>query len=266
MKQKKRYLLPLIALLTLLMAGSASAKPRLSAKSVTFSPVGYVSYSKSGNQMGISYEPTSSIYLLGVNNGAMIPTDVLSTKSHVINFYGDGKNGKLRLGMYGNGPEAQQYQYSGTIFGGTVYGIAYEPNKTYKKKILFYNDKTYEKFSSVTLNVKIKNDLAKTISYLKIGNKKFTSPFRSSKSRSIIDLKNVPTGKPVKVTFKTTGKLKNAKYFYILRTKKTYKNGSKVTLKKGDVLMIGGKLDKKGYATGSVPIVINVDHTKYKAN
>lgn len=40
--------------------------------------------------------------------------------------------------------------------------------------------------------------LAKTISYLKIGNKKFPPPFRSSKSCSIIDLKGVPTGKKVK--------------------------------------------------------------------
>ena len=27
-----------------------------------------------------------------------------------------------------------------------------------------------------------------------------------------------------------------------------------------------GQLDKNGTATGSVPIVINVDHTKYKTN
>ena len=265
MKQKKRYLLPLIALLTLLMAGSASAKPRLSAKTVTFSPVGYVFYSNSGYQMGISYEPTSQIYLLGGNKDAFIPADVLSTKEYVFNFYYGGRvrNGKLPLAI---SMSRLPHQYSDSSFGGAIYESPYEPNKTYTKKIRVYNDINYEKYSSVTLKVRIRNDLAKTISYLKISNKKFTAPFRSSKSRGVIDLKGVPTGKKVKVTFKATGKLKNAKYFYILRTKKTYKNGSKVTLKKGDVLMIGGKLDKNGTATGSVPIVINVDHTKYKTN
>lgn len=271
MKMKKRFLLALILLFSLLMAVSAFAEPRLSTSTVTISPTGCVNYYNSPYTMGISYAyvPTS-LYALDVNRNINITCDnVLHLKTHAFSVGGAMglcKQGKMPVEVDFYCENGRTTYYRGPLGAGTYIHVSpYEPNKTYKIKVMFRKENRFgELICSQILKVKVKNDLAKTISYLQIGNKKYTTPFRSSKSNDIIDLKGVPTGKPVKITFKTAGKLKNAKYFYLLRTKKAYKNGSKVTLKKGDVLMIGNKLDKYGHAYGSVPIVINVNHNKYK--
>lgn len=283
MKVKKRFLLPLMLLFTLVMTCSAIAKPRLESKTITFTMQGGTNESFASKEYDLVmfflpkcnlYYNVDDIYLIGVSKNAYVPTQKVTTENGTLVFespsefdYRTGKrvykkpeNGLLRVDVYVEGA-FNIYRGMAGADGGTVVEREFTRNKTYKVKLNVVNNN--KRISVGPVKIRFRNNLAKTISYLKIGNKKFTTPFRSSNSNKIIDLKGVPTGKPVKITFKTSGQLKNAKYFCILRTRKAYKNGSKVVLKKGDVLMIVDKYEFGNYI-GSVPIFINVNHAKYK--
>ena len=233
MKRKKVFLLPLILLFTMLMACSAFAKPKLSTKSITLYKFeepkwldnGKTSMTKKNAQYWADY---GRIIVTGVSMDAEVSCS--SKKFDVAGSYPD-------FGYYKN-----KYTISVEL------KWKYDPFRQVKVKAGKYslklkitdNGQTY----SYTIKVYVRNYQPQCIKYLKVGSKTYRAAFRKRNAGYIT--MSLPKGKK-KITYscpkgfvKQPG-VSDYPGFSIIRKGKYigyYKNRSKVTLKKGDILCI----------------------------
>lgn len=261
MKQKKRYLLPLILLLTMLMmAGSVFAAPKLSRNTITIKKSvriekigsGYQIYTCYGNYGGLE----KALYIKGTN-GAIQPIN--SALPGDMYYYTEYQNGRYYIGI---GTQAGSDVFAHKINSGTPYYYlfvqSYVP-KTYSGNISFeYKEKNY----TFPLKIKAVNKLKGCISYLQIGKKRYAAPFKGN--NPTIAAVKTRTGKKVKVYFKATKAFCKYNKIYVLSPSasggklKQYANGSKITLKPLDTIVLGK--DKKHLL---IPVTVNFDYRKY---
>lgn len=228
MKRKIRFLLPLVLLFVMVMACSAFAKPKLSAKSITIykfeSPKwldnGKLSMTKKRADYWADY---GNIKVTGVSKNAKV-----SCNSKDISVEGT----YWTFGYYKN-----KYTISAGLKEDpeTFEQIKVKPGKYPVTVKIRDGENEY----SYKISVYVREYQPRCISYLKVGSKKYTAPFKK-KNAGYIAMK-LPKGKK-KITYSCPkGFYKNYLNFTVYRKGKkagNYKNGSVATIKKGDIIQL----------------------------
>lgn len=222
MKKRSRFLLPLVLLMMVLMAGAACAAPRLSTRAISlykYEEPRFVDDGYSMTKKSVFYDSYGEeIAVTGVSKKAKVST--YSKKFMVEGGY-DRSKGKYTFVVNPKWTDTSQVKVKPGKYPLTV--KIKDRGKTYSYKITAI----------------VRNYLPRCISYLKVGNKIYRSAFRKRNAGYITMI--LPKGKK-KISFACPSgfvKVSGENSFEIIRSGDIigcYKMGDKVTLKKGDIL------------------------------
>lgn len=278
MKQKKRFIFPLMLLFIVMIAGSAFAAPKLSKKTVILQRYTSVGMSPSGSNSvanSLYTEPGTAatqtpVYVDGISKDA-----VLLTKKVKVG----GKNFSLYL-KYSDYYDKFYLEYG--WHGGKVYSI-WKDNRylslwftdylkagKYKVKVRIKDRGTIYTFP---LTFKIENKIKNSITSLQIGNRTYKKEFQGD-NVTIVRI-NTTVNKRVKVKFNTTPAYKSYNKIVVITppknakqrtTIKIYRNGAKIKLKPRDIICLAkSKYDEWSPDEETlIPVTINFNFLKYR--
>lgn len=226
MKRKMKWLLPMVFVISMMMAFSAMAAPKLSKKTAVL----YQNDSLSWNADTRTYDTTtqyysdSSIYLKGASRKAK----VISYESAQFEVKGTYITAGVNRNKFVIDLFTRMDDKGNDLLQPGTYTVKFKVRD--KKKVYSYN-----------LTVKVLNYMPRRITYLKVGKQTFRSVFKQKNAGCITIA--LPTGRQT-IKFATPKGYRKASYFAIMRGSKfySYRNGKKMTLKKGDILLLNYSL------------------------
>ncbi len=220
MKLKKKMLLPLVVLFTVLMTCSAFAKPRLSRTKVVYQKH---SFYENGNYLFSWYrQATPQLVIKGLSkNAKILTTNYKKTYWTTAEYY----KGKWYVDVTDRNVWMDQNHKAGK-FTLKVKAKVKKGGKT----------KTY----TLPFTLVVQNTHAQQVAKFYVGGKDYSKAFK--KLTNGIRKMSLPVNKPVRITY--TGKTKDMKKqktftVYSGIEENIYKKGSIVTLHHGDKLVLG---------------------------
>ncbi len=208
-KLRRAAMLPLIFVFAALMSVAVYAKPVLSSKKLTFyKQIDYDTYT---NREMVHYDCANTLIVKGVNRRATV------------------------VSKYSSNPAIKIY----TVRSGNkliVYGVQNEEgllrSGKYGANIVVRNkNKNY----TLRFKIQVKNSQPRYIAWLKAAGKTYKAQFAPKNAG--LSYINLPVGKPVRISYKTTEGNKKMSLF-LQRGETSRQIKGKVTLQKGDILQL----------------------------